>query len=113
MSEVIEIESNRFNEVVGRSHRIVLIEFFAPWCGPCRSLTRTIREIASEFAGRIEVYKVNIDAEPDLAEQFDASSVPTVVFLRNGRELGRFFGAVPKRRLVSVVSRLLGGEGTS
>ena len=80
--------------------------------GPCRSLAPTIREIASEFAGRVEVYRVNIDSEPDLADRLDASSVPTLVFLRNGIEVGRVLGSVPKDRLASVVAMLDEGGTT-
>ena len=110
MEKVSQIEKETFDEVVLSSTKPVLIDFFAPWCGPCKRLAPTVDEIASDFAGKIEVYKVDIDSQPELAQRFETLSVPTLVFFREGRVDSRLFGAVPKNKLSAHIEKLLGGE---
>jgi thioredoxin 2 len=77
----------------------VLVDLWAPWCGPCRVVGPILEELARDFAGRLKVVKVNVDENPALAARFGAMSIPTLVVIRNGRVLDRIVGALPKSQL--------------
>ena len=75
--------------------RVVLVDFYADWCGPCRGLAPTINKLADDYKGRTEVMKVNIDQQAPLANQYGVQSIPTVVILKDGTEVNRFVGVQP------------------
>jgi thioredoxin 2 len=77
----------------------VVVELWAPWCGPCRFVGPILEQLAAEYAGRLKVVKVNVDENPLLANQFQAFSIPTLVVLRGGRVVDRIVGALPKSQL--------------
>jgi len=77
----------------------VLVDLWAPWCGPCRIVGPILEELAREYAGRLKVVKVNVDENPALAQRFQAYSIPTLVVLKNGRVVDRIVGALPKSQL--------------
>ena len=79
----------------------VVVDLWAPWCGPCRMIAPVLEELAREHAGRLKIVKVNVDEEPSLASRFNASSIPTLVVMRGGREVDRIVGAAPKAQLVA------------
>ena len=79
----------------------VLVDLWAPWCGPCRTMARGLEKVAATLAGKLKVVKVNVDEAPTIASRFDARSIPMLVLLENGRTVGSQVGAVPADRLES------------
>ena len=79
----------------------VLVDLWAPWCGPCRMVSPALERLAERYAGRLKVVKVNVDDAPATARRFEARSIPTLALLRDGREIDRTVGAVPEGRLES------------
>lgn len=98
MSEVTITKDNFDNEVTN-CEKTVMLDFWADWCGPCKMLAPTISEIAEEFSGSVKVGKVNVDEQPELADKFGITSIPTVIVFKNGEISGSSVGYVPKSKL--------------
>ena len=106
-ASIVTASEATFGELVERSPVPVLLDLWAPWCGPCRMLTPTLEQLAAELAGRVRIVKVNIDENPRLAHRFQAMSIPLLVVLKDGREVDRFVGLQPasviRQRLQRVI----------
>jgi thioredoxin 1 len=89
---------------------IQMIDFTAKWCGPCRQMEPVLASIAKEYAGRVELSKVDVDEEPIPTQQYDVRSMPTLVFVRDGREVGRIVGSRPRAFVAGVLDRVLAGD---
>ena len=89
-----------FEEVAGRSTLPVLVDLWAPWCGPCRVVAPGVERVAHELAGRLKAVKVNVDEAPRTAERLGVRGIPTLLILRQGREVARQVGAVPPPALL-------------
>lgn len=92
---------------VTKTSELVLVDLWASWCGPCRMVAPVLESLAARYAGRVKVVKVNVDDNPQVARTFDASSIPTLVFLRDGKPIDRVVGAQPEPALASTIDRLL------
>ncbi|OQY37074.1 MAG: thioredoxin [Candidatus Cloacimonetes bacterium 4572_65] len=97
---MITVTNENFKEVVLDSEIPVLVDFWAPWCGPCKALTPTVEQIASEYDGKIKVVKINIDDAPELANEAAVMSIPTLVVYDKGAKKESIIGLVSKDKIV-------------
>ena len=100
--EKISVNKNNFNQEVLNSDKPVLIDFWAPWCGPCRMVVPLVEEIAKERSD-IKVVKINVDEEQELAMQFGVMSIPTLVVMKNGKIVNQVTGARPKAQILAML----------
>lgn len=100
---VITLNKNNFEDEVLKSEKLVLIDFWASWCGPCRMMSPVIDEIAEEMGDSIKVGKINIDEEKDLAIKYDVMSIPTFIVFKNGNEVGRSVGVQDKEEIKNML----------
>ena len=98
----MHINHSNFDQEVVASDRPVLLDFWAPWCGPCRMVSPVIDEIAAERAD-IKVGKINVDQEPELAQRFGVMSIPTLLVMENGKVISQSAGARPKAAILSML----------
>lgn len=98
----ININKENFNEEVLNSDKPVLLDFWAPWCGPCRRVVPIVEEIADERAD-IKVGKINVDEQPELAGQFNVMTIPTLVVMKEGQIINQSSGAKPKNQILAML----------
>jgi thioredoxin 1 len=89
------------------SKGIVMVDFWAIWCGPCRIIAPTVEELAKEYSGRVKVAKLNTDENPDIASRYKIMGIPTIMFFKNGQKVDQIVGAVPKPQLKAKIDALL------
>jgi thioredoxin 2 len=96
-----------FSTEVERSSVLVLVDLWAPWCGPCRAISPILEDLAAEMAGRVRVAKLNIDENPATTNRFNIRSIPALLFFRGGREVDRMVGVQPKAEIIRRLEQLL------
>ena len=95
----VEFTEENFESLAIKSDKLVMVDFWAEWCGPCRMMGPHVEELASEYDGKALVGKVNVDLHGGIAAQFGVRNIPTIVFLKNGKLVDKVVGAVPKNQL--------------
>lgn len=96
---IFTVTTTSWDKEVLQSEQLVMVDFWAVWCGPCRMIAPTIEELAKEYEGKIKVAKLNTDENPDIASKYKIMGIPTVMFFKNGEKLDQVVGAVPKPQL--------------
>ena len=104
MGKYIELTSDNFAQV---KEGVALVDFWAPWCGPCRMLAPVIDELANDFDGKAKICKVNTDEQGDLAAEFGVRSIPTLIFFKNGEVVDQLVGAQSKQAISDKLNSLL------
>ncbi|MCF8242759.1 MAG: thioredoxin [Melioribacteraceae bacterium] len=104
MSNIIEGTDQNFNNEVLESEKTVLVDFWAPWCGPCRMVAPVVEEIANDYNGALKVVKLNTDENYNTASRYGIMSIPTLGIFKNGKMVASVVGAVPKQHLVSKIN---------
>lgn len=112
MSKPIEISDSEFEEKVLKSEVPVLVDFWAPWCGPCRMVAPVLEELASEHAGELVVAKVNVDNNNEHASRYGVQGIPTMILFSGGEVVDRVVGAAPKAALQQRLSTALGAKAS-
>jgi thioredoxin 1 len=102
-----ELDSGNFNEEINNTEKLVLVDFYATWCGPCKMLAPVVSEIAEEYKEKLEVYKVNIDENQELALKYDIMSIPTLMFFKNGEVINTSVGFRSKSELKDTINNLV------
>jgi thioredoxin 1 len=104
---IVNLTSATWDPEVTEYKGVVMVDFWAVWCGPCRMIAPTIEELAKDYAGKIKVGKLNTDENADIASRFKIMGIPTIIFFKDGQKVDQIVGAVPKPQLKSKIDALL------
>jgi len=108
VNTIIELTEENFQQEVLDTQEVVLVDFWAPWCGPCQRIAPLVEQLAAENVGRLKVGKVNVDEQPRLAAQFGINSIPTLMLFKNGDVVQTLIGLQPKARLQEAINAAVG-----
>ena len=109
-NNTVDIKSDNFEDLVIKSEKLVILDFWAEWCGPCKAIAPILDEISNEFSDKVLIGKVNIDKESELAEKNGIRSIPTLFFFRNGEIVHQEVGLQSKQALVDNITRIIEGK---
>jgi thioredoxin 1 len=104
---VTSVTNDTFDQVVIQSKNLVMVDFWATWCGPCKIVAPVVEELSTEYEGKVTFAKINTDENPDLASRYSIRGIPTLMFFKEGKVLDQVVGAVPKAQLKSKIDSLL------
>ena len=107
-SAPLHVSDKNFAVEVLQSNLPVLVDFWATWCGPCKSIAPVVDELSKEYAGRVKITKLNVDENPATPSQYSVRGIPTLILFKGGKVLEQIVGAVPKTRLVAMLDKALG-----
>jgi thioredoxin 1 len=100
-------DEQHFSTIVSQNSGLVLVDFWAPWCGPCRMVAPVVDEIATQYGDQLKVVKVNTDENPNVASQYGIRSIPTLMIFKDGQKVDMVVGAVPKTTLANTLEKYL------
>ncbi len=105
---IVELTGATWDSEVLKAGGVVMVDFWAVWCGPCRMIAPTVEELAKEYAGKIKVGKLNTDENSDIASKYKIMGIPTIMFFKDGQKVDQIVGAVPKPQLKAKIDSLIG-----
>ncbi len=106
-NEALKVDESNWETEVIQSPELVMVDFWAVWCGPCQMVAPIMEELATEYAGKVRVRKLNTDENPEVSGRFQVMSIPTILFFKNGQLVEKIVGARPKRQFKEVIDSLL------
>lgn len=104
---MVQLDSKTFKTEVEDANGLVLVDFWAPWCGPCQALAPTIEQLAYELEGKVKVCKINVDENPEISMKYSVSGIPTVVLFKDGKVVETLVGYRPKEHYLKVINKYL------
>lgn len=104
---VLELTDANFYQTIKNTEKLVIIDLWAIWCGPCRMISPIVEEVAKEYSEQIVVGKLDVDSNPQVPTDFNVLNIPTLLFIKNGEEVDRIVGAVPKRIIIDKIKKYL------
>ena len=107
MASIQAVEDASFEREVLQSPTPVLIDFWAPWCGPCRAIAPVVEELAKEYAGKLKVVKMNVDENPQTPSRYGVRGIPNLILFKGGQVKEQIIGAVPKTQLVKAITSVV------
>jgi thioredoxin 1 len=107
MADVLSVSDDSFEREVLQSETPVLIDFWAPWCGPCRAIGPVVEDLAREYAGKLKVVKMNVDDNPRTPQQYGVRAIPNLLLIQGGQVKEQLLGAVPKAQLVRAIGTVV------
>ena len=107
MADVLSVSDDSFEREVLQSDTPVLIDFWAPWCGPCRAIGPVVEDLAREYAGKLKVVKMNVDDNPRTPQQYGVRAIPNLILIHGGQVKEQLLGAVPKAQLVRAIGNVV------
>lgn len=107
MGKITEVGDNNFEVEVIQSNLPVLVDFWAPWCGPCKTIAPIVEELAGEYEGKLKVAKLNVDDHPATASRYGIRGIPNLIIVKRGAVKEQIVGAVPKAKLVTAIEKAL------
>jgi thioredoxin 1 len=108
MGAVAEVTTATFDQEVLQSDLPVLVDYWAPWCGPCRQVAPSVEAVAEEFAGKAKVFKLDVDKESEIAARYGIMSIPTLIYYKDGKVVDQLLGAQPKKAIADRLQALVG-----
>jgi len=105
--QAIKVDEAGWDAEVIKSPGLVMVDFWAVWCGPCQMVAPIVEELAGEYAGKVKVMKINTDENPEIAVRYQVLSIPTILFFKDGQPVEKLVGARPKRQFKEVIESLL------
>jgi len=107
MADVSEVTTSTWDDEVIKAQGLVMIDFWAAWCGPCRIISPTVEELSKEYGGKVKVLKLNTDENSDIASRYQVMGIPTLMFFKDGIKLDQIVGVVPKQFLKAKIDSFL------